>query len=237
MQERKDNIIGQLKNAEERKDNIIGQLKNAEEKKDGPMFWQSVEELEESKLRSESCAISSELSAYACCAVVDEVQRGDVMGLFHVDGVDGGNMQLCPVEHAHRGGEKLSITIDSGAAESIMPRDRCADYPLSAGMWTGSQYGTADGGTITNLGERLLVMDLKGGDTRGMQFQVGDKATKALGAVSRIADKGNRVVFEAEYGYIQNLRDGKCTYFDRKDDVYVMDTIVRPYSASFQRQS
>ena len=80
-------------------------------------------------------------------------------------------------------------------------------------------------------------MDLQNGATRGMQFQVGDKATKALGAVSRIADKGNRVVFESTHGFIQNKKDGKCTYFDRKDDVYVMDTIVRPFSPSFRRPS
>ena len=144
--------------------------------------------------------------------------------------------QLCPVEKSltHRG-ERMDITIDSGAAESVMPVSKCEDYPLKSGAWTGSEYGTADGGTIVNLGERLLIMDLKDGTTKGMQFQVGDKCTKALGAVSRIADKGNRVVFEASYGFIQGKQTGECTYFERKDDVYVLETIVRPHNDLFRR--
>ena len=164
-------------------------------------------------------------------ASISRASERSAMGLFHADV----SQQICQVNHAK--GERLSITIDSGAAESIMPQGKCADYPLSAGMWTGSEYGTADGGVIRNLGERLLVMDVQNGATRGMQFQVGDKATKALGAVSRIADKGNRVVFEASHGYIQSKQNGACTYFDRKDDVYVMETIVRPFSTSFRRPS
>ena len=67
--------------------------------------------------------------------------------------------------------------------------------------------------------------------------QVGDKVTKALGAVSRITDRGNRVVFEQTHGFIQNKANGECTYFDRKDDVYVLETLVRPPSVLFPRPS
>ena len=118
-----------------------------------------------------------------------------------------------------------------------MPKTQCLDYPVMPGEWTGSQYGTADGGVITNLGERTLVMDLQSGATRGMLFQVGDKVTKPLGAVSRIADKGNRVIFEAGYGFIENVKTLDRTYFDRKEDVYSLEAYVRPHAASFRRQS
>ena len=134
-------------------------------------------------------------------------------------------------------GERISITIDSGAAESVMPKLQCQDYPILPGEWTGAQYGTADGGIITNLGERTLVMDLQEGSTKGMLFQVGDKVTKPLGAVSRIADKGNRVVFEAGYGFIESVTSGDRTYFERKEDVYTLEALVRPHTASFRRQS
>lgn len=73
--------------------------------------------------------------------------------------------------------------------------------------------------------------------TAGMQFQVGDKITKPLGAVSRITDKGNRVVFEQSYGYIENTTTGECRYFDREEDVYVLNALVRPYHELFVRQS
>ena len=118
-----------------------------------------------------------------------------------------------------------------------MPKTLCQDYPILPGEWTGSQYGTADGGVITNLGERTLVMDLQSGSTKGMLFQVGDKVTKPLGAVSRIADKGNRVTFEAGYGFIENVKTLERTYFDRRDDVYALEAYVRPHTASFRRQS
>ena len=156
----------------------------------------------------------------------------DILGLFH----QGEKRQIMMAEHG-RSGERISITIDSGAAESVMPKSACADYPILPGEWTGSQYGTADGGVITNLGERTLVMDLQGGTTRGMLFQVGDKVTKPLGAVSRIADRGNRVVFEAGYGFIENIKTHDRTYFQRKDDVYSLEALVRPHSANFRRQS
>ena len=153
------------------------------------------------------------------------------MGLFHSDP----KLQICPVSRAEK--ERIEITIDSGAAESMMPKHLCQDYPMTPGAWTGSLYGTADGGTITNLGERLLVMDLQEGQTRGMQFQVGDKCTKPLGAVSRIVDKGNRVVFEDTHGYIENKATFEKTFFERKDDVYVLNALVRPFNEGFRRQS
>ena len=81
------------------------------------------------------------------------------------------------------------------------------------------------------------MMDLQGGTTRGMLFQVGDKVTKPLGAVSRIADRGNRVVFEAGYGFIENIKTHDRTYFQRKDDVYSLEALVRPHSTNFRRQS
>ena len=155
----------------------------------------------------------------------------NIMGLFHQE-----RKQICQADHV-RGGERISITIDSGAAESVMPKTQCQDYPILQGEWTGAQYGTADGGVITNLGERTLVMDLQSGMTRGMLFQVGDKVTKPLGAVSRIADKGNRLIFEAGYGFIENIATFDRTYFDRKDDVYALEAFVRPHAAGFRRQS
>ena len=68
-------------------------------------------------------------------------------------------------------------------------------------------------------------------------MQVADTVTKPLGAVSRITSKGNRVVFEENDGYIENKTTGEKTWFVLKDDVYVLDAMVRPYSQSFQRQS
>ena len=61
-----------------------------------------------------------------------------------------------------------------------------------------------------------------------------------LGSVARTCDKGNRVVFEAGGGYIENLKSGACTNFGRESNIYVLKTWVqRPAghkSSSFHRQ-
>ena len=134
-------------------------------------------------------------------------------------------------------GEIISITIDSGAAESVMPMGIHNDYPMNRNELTGTQYDSADGGTITTVGEKVLVLDLPDGCTRGLRMQVADTVTKPLGAVSRITSRGNRVVFDEEEGYIENKKTGEKTWFVKRDDVYVLDAVVRPYSAGFQRQS
>ena len=45
-------------------------------------------------------------------------------------------------------------------------------------------------------------------------------------SVSRTCDKGNRVVFEADHGYIEHLATGEKHYFPRRNNVYVMTTWV-----------
>ena len=53
------------------------------------------------------------------------------------------------------------------------------------------------------------------------------EVSKALGSVSRTCDRGNRVVFEANGGYIENLESGHRTKFNRESNVYVMKTWVK----------
>ena len=130
----------------------------------------------------------------------------------------------------------ISITIDSGAAVSVLPRNCCNGYAIKEGPETGTEYESADGGVITNIGEKAIVIDTKEGTARGFQFQVGDSIRKPLGSVAKITDKGNRVVFEDTYGYIENKSTKERTWFDRRDDVYVLDALVRP-ATSFRRPS
>jgi hypothetical protein len=61
-----------------------------------------------------------------------------------------------------------------------------------------------------------------------MTFQVCD-VMRALAAVSRIADKGNRVVFEhgkMKGGYIENVAAGKRIKMRRKGEAYVIDVVI-----------
>ena len=148
-----------------------------------------------------------------------------------------GKKTLCPIAPVQYTPEPLAITIDSGAGESVMPADCCESYEIMSGEMTGEEYEAAQGGIITNVGQRDIVFDTKEGTTRGFHFEVGDSINKPLGSVGRITDKGNRVVFEQDCGYIESLKTGERTWFDRRDDVYVLDALVRPATPSFRRQS
>ena len=81
------------------------------------------------------------------------------------------------------------------------------------------------------------MIDTQEGSTRGWGFQVGDAIKKPLGSVARITAKGNRVVFESDHGYIENKVSGELTWFAMRDNVYVLDALVRPCQQGFPRPS
>ena len=121
----------------------------------------------------------------------------------------------------------IEVMVDSGASESVMPAGWFEDYQLMDGGIKGVEFASADGGTITILGERKLALDLADGTTKGFTFQVGDKATRPLGSVHRIVQKGNRVVFSASGSYIENEQTGERIWMRESQGVYVLDAQVR----------
>ena len=73
-----------------------------------------------------------------------------------------------------------------------------------------------------------------------MNFQIAE-VSKALGAVSRIVGKNNRVIFddpEKEGSYIENKITKNRTPLRQHNGVYYLDVWVRPgeYYSGFQRQ-
>ena len=79
---------------------------------------------------------------------------------------------------------------------------------------------------LPNLGERRLIGTTEDGHEVSTVYQIAEVG-KALGSVARMCDKGNRVVFEKDGGYIYNLSDGRYTAFERKENVYVLYTWVK----------
>ena len=61
-----------------------------------------------------------------------------------------------------------AVTLDSGAAASVMPAWR---YPKERKR-TGAEYTVADGGKIANLGEKLLKFEFSDGDSGNMRFRL-----------------------------------------------------------------
>ena len=95
--------------------------------------------------------------------------------------------------------EKLTLTVDSGASDTVVPPSVCSSAPLVRGSKFGIEYEIADGNTVENLGERLCLMKTSENatpdtDALEMQFQVVD-VSKALMSVHRVCEQGHDVLF------------------------------------------
>ena len=136
-------------------------------------------------------------------------------------------MQIAAVEAQRKALKSAGhgkITIDSGAAESVMPRDVVPNEELIEGeaKKKGVKYVAANGGKMENLGEKKGRFRRDGAKgVNSIKFQVTDVG-KPLASVSRILDKGNSVVFSRNSGgsYIINektrekipIREDKGTF-------------------------
>ena len=71
----------------------------------------------------------------------------------------------------------------------------------------------------------MLEVTTSDGQAATSTYQVGD-FTRAFCAVSRIRDKGNTVIFQAEGKFIENP-DAVRTHFRRENNVYAMGLYVK----------
>ena len=94
--------------------------------------------------------------------------------------------------------ELLSVTVDSGAVESVVPEGQCEQYPTrdTEKSMAGVSYLAADGTKIPNMGERVISAITSDGTHAKMKFQV-RPVTKALGSVSKMTRTGHKVVFDS----------------------------------------
>ena len=82
--------------------------------------------------------------------------------------------------------ERVVLTVDSGASDTVLPPKICSNIPLAHSSRVGTEYEVANGGTVVKLGERKAEMKLREGDTSTMimSFQVVE-VHKPLLAVSK----------------------------------------------------
>ena len=122
---------------------------------------------------------------------------------------------------------KQEITIDSGAATSVMPQWWHPAYPTTD-KDPATFYTTASGERLEDAGAKNLNVVTGSGDRRTMKFRLAN-VNKALASVDRICDAGNEVVFNHTGGsFIRNLATGEKTPIVRKRGVYVLDVWVAP---------
>ena len=107
--------------------------------------------------------------------------------------------QLMPVTS---GWEKVTLIVDSGASDTVVPPTVCKAALLRHTSRVGITYEVADGGEARNLGERVCEVKTDEASQGGMQmsFQVVDKLTKALLSVHKVCAQGHDVVFSEKKG-------------------------------------
>ena len=124
----------------------------------------------------------------------------------------------------------MGITIDSGAAETVIPEHVGSQYARVATMASesGLEYQSATGQPIRNLGEKKLNLMINDGSMRQMTMQVAEKVSKPLGSVSRICAAGHRVVFDDDGSYIEHKVTGQTSWLRQENGVYVLDAWIAP---------
>ena len=123
--------------------------------------------------------------------------------------------------------EKMEMTVDSGAMETVAPTKTARNTKLRKTAATGRQYyNTANGGTMPNYGEKRLQWKSEGGSVGGITLQLTD-VLKPLASVSQICEAGNRVVFEETGGYIENIKTGIKTPIRKAGKAYKLDLWVK----------
>ena len=121
------------------------------------------------------------------------------------------------------------MTVDSGACETVMPRDMCQGIAIfqSQQQREGAEYEVANGETIPNLGERrCLLMTLGSAVAKKIVFQIAD-VHKPLLSISRCADMGYQCHLEQSGGYLEDTVTGERIPLSRKDNLYTMKAWVR----------
>ena len=125
--------------------------------------------------------------------------------------------------------ETMEFTVDSGAAESVVPASSLQTVRTMAGEKSrnGVEYESACGTTIPNEGEKRCLISTADSPTEKMAVLQVAKIGKSLLSVSKMVDKGNTVIFNPSGSFIYSGASQEYTQLRRKGNLYVMDAWVR----------
>ena len=121
------------------------------------------------------------------------------------------------------GWEEVDLVVDSGASEAVVGPHMVQPIDAVEGesYRQGVKYEVANGIRIPNLGEKRFVGISEEGLPRQMKAQVCD-INKGLLSVSRIVGAGNRVVFDPEGSYIEDLGTQERMYMKASRGLYML---------------
>ena len=158
--------------------------------------------------RDKTCFGSCGVSCHHICNLERETCQGN----------------LCSVEQFRGSWERVPVTVDSGAIDTVVPRR------IAKGIMTrqteasrnGLKYRSASGNAIVNEGEKTLKGYTNEANLVDMTAQVAE-VTKPLGSVRAFVKAGNRVVFDNGGSYIQHKATGVKTVIEDRNGAYVFD--------------
>lgn len=135
------------------------------------------------------------------------------------------------------------ITVDSGAADNVIPRRvlrRWMKVRQNAASRSGVHYVAADGARIANEGEVDFAFQDRDGKTHTWVFQVAN-VNKVLASVSSLVDCGYRVVFDKDLdtgedlSFIIHKKTNDTINMKRERNIWTIDAFVNEDS-DFSRQ-
>ena len=128
--------------------------------------------------------------------------------------------------------EKVTLTVDSGASDTVVPPTVCPGAELLTTSRVGTEYEIANGGFIENLGEKRCLTQFSASGSSPpmlMNFQVVD-VSKALLSVHRVAEQGHDVQFSNKNGNFIYLNGDRSQRLELRHvgGTYELDVWVKP---------
>ena len=132
------------------------------------------------------------------------------------------------------GWEEVNLVVDSGASETVIGPNMVESAEVKEGRAyrQGVKYEVANGIRIPNLGEKKFSGVSNEGFLRDMTAQVCG-INKGLLSVSKLVEKGNRVVFDKSGSYIQNQWTGEKMKLKAERGLFMLQLWTRAASEDF----
>ena len=121
------------------------------------------------------------------------------------------------------GWERVRIQVDSGAIDTVGPKDIAGAFKMRETEMSrrGIGFVAANGSSIKSYGEKKIVGYTDNGEAVSMRVQCAD-VKKVLCSVHKMNMGGNVVVLDSERSYMQNKESGRRTRIEYEDGQYVM---------------
>ena len=124
--------------------------------------------------------------------------------------------------------EEVELAVDSGATETVIDANTLTHVKAVEGpaFKRGVKYEVANGVRIPNLGEKKFKGFTEEGTLKNITAQVCD-VNKPLLSVSKVVAAGNRVVFDKDGSYIEDIITGDKVWLKNVGGMYMLKLWVK----------